>query len=187
MYNQAKIFYLTVEEYLQLELESLVHYEYIAGQVYPIVTNSENKKIITGNILTRLRGHLLGKSCRVFSSDMKVKIEALDVFYHPDICVTSDLSAREKYFKTAPCLIIEIISPETERIHRNEKLMNYQQLKSLQEYVLVYQSEIKVDIYRKYNRQTWFLEQFIITDTMKLSSVGLEMAIAEIYEDVEFE
>jgi len=65
--------------------------------------------------------------------------------------------------------------------------MNYQQLKSLQEYVLVYQSEIKVDIYRKYNHQTWFLEQFLTTDTMKLSSVGLEMAIAEIYEDVEFE
>ena len=187
MYNQAKIFYLTVEEYLQLELESLVHYEYIAGQVYAIVTNTENRKIISGNILARLRGHLLGKSCRVFSSDMKVKIEALDVFYHPDISVTSDPSDREKYFKTAPCLIVEIISPETERIHRNEKLMNYQQLKSLQEYVLVYQSEIKVDIYRKYNHKTWFLEQFLTTDTMKLSSVGLEMAIAEIYEDVEFE
>jgi Uma2 family endonuclease len=118
---------------------------------------------------------------------MKVKIEALDVFYHPDICATSDPSDRDKHFKTAPCLIVEIISPETERIHRNEKLMNYQQLKSLQEYVLVYQSEIKVDIYRKYNHKTWFVEQFFATDIMNFSSVGLEMAIAEIYEDIEFE
>ena len=81
---------------------------------------------------------------------------------------------------------MEVISPETERIHRNEKLMNYQQIESLQEYVLVYQSEPKVDSYRKYNHKTWFVEQFIRTDVMKLSSVGLEMAIAEIYEDVEF-
>lgn len=186
MYTKAKILHLTVEEYLQLELESVVHHEYIAGQVYATVVNSENSKIITGNILARLRGHLLNKSCRVFSSDMKVKIEALDVFYHPDVCVTCDPSDREKLFKSNPCLIVEIISPETERIHRNEKLMNYQQIKSLQEYVLISESEKQVDIYRKYNHQTWFLEQFFSTDIMKLSSVGLEMAIAEIYEDVKF-
>jgi len=186
MYTKAQILHLTVEEYLQLELESVAHHEYIGGQVYPTITNSENRKIITGNILSRLRGHLLGKSCRVFSSDMKVKIEALEVFYHPDICVTCDPSDREKLFKTNPCLIVEVISPETERIHRNEKLMNYQQIKGLEEYVLIYQSEKKVDIYRKYNHKTWFLEQFLTKDIMKLSSVGLEMAIAEIYEDVEF-
>ncbi len=186
MYTQAKLLHLTVDEYLQLELESVVHHEYIAGQVYPTVAGSQNSKIISGNILTRLRTHLLGTSCRVFSSDMKVKIEALDVFYHPAIFVTCDPGDREKLFKTYPSLIVEVISPETERIHRNEKLMNYQQIESLQEYVLVYQSEPKVDSYRKYNHKTWFVEQFIRTDVMKLSSVGLEMAIAEIYEDVEF-
>jgi Uma2 family endonuclease len=181
-----KNLYITVEEYLKLEVESVVYHEYIAGQAYATVANTENKKIITGNILARLRGYLLGKNCRVFSSEMKVKIEALDVFYHPDICVTCDPSDREKLFKVNPCLIIEIISPETERIHRNEKLMNYQQIKSLEEYVLISESEQKVDVYRKYNHQTWFVEQFIITDIMKLSSVGLEMAIADVYEDVEF-
>jgi Uma2 family endonuclease len=186
MYNTAKILHLTVEEYLQLELESVDHHEYLAGQVYPTVANSEKRKIITANILTRLRGHLLGKNCRVFSSEMKIKIQILDVFYHPDICVTCDLSDREKLFKVNPCLIVEIISPETERLHRNEKLMNYQQIKSLDEYVLISETDKKVDIYRKYNHQTWFLEQFIATDIMKLSSVGLEMAIAEVYEDVEF-
>lgn len=186
MYTKAQILHLTVEEYLQLELESVAHHEYIAGQVYATVANSENSKIITGNILTRLRTHLLGTSCRVFSSDMKVKIEALDVFYHPDVCVTCDPLDREKLFKINPCLIVEVISPETERIHRNEKLLNYQQIKSLQEYVLISESEKKVDIYRKYNHQTWFLEQYFTTDIIKLSSVGLEMAIAEIYEDIEF-
>ena len=186
MYKTVKMLHLTVEEYLKLEVESLVHHEYIAGHVYSTVANTEKRKIITGNILARLRGYLLGKNCRVFSSEMKVKIQALDVFYHPDICATCDASDREKLFKINPCLIVEIISPETERIHRNEKLMNYQQIKSLQEYVLISESEKKIDIYRKYNHQTWFVEEFIATDIMKLSSVGLEMAIAEIYEDVEF-
>ncbi len=187
MYNTAnKILYITVEEYLKLEVESVVHHEYIAGQAYATVTNTEKRKIMTGNILARLRGYLLGKNCRVFSSEMKVKIEALDVFYHPDIFVTCDPSDREKLFKVNPSLIVEIISPETERIHRNEKLMNYQQIKSLEEYVLISETEQKVDIYRKYNHQTWFLEKLIITDIMKLSSVGLEMAIADVYEDVEF-
>lgn len=186
MYTQAKGLYLSVDEYLQLELESVVPHEYIGGQVYPTLTSGEKSKIISGNILTRLRIHLLGTNCRVFSSDMKVKIETLDIFYHPDVVVTSDPLDRDKSFKTRPSLIVEVISPATERMHRHEKLMNYQQLESLQEYVLVDESERKVDIYRKYNHKTWFVEQFITTDIMKLSSVGLEMPIAEIYEDIEF-
>jgi Uma2 family endonuclease len=186
MFTKSHLLRLSVDEYLQLEVESVAHHEYIAGQVYTNIAKSKNSKIITGNILTRMRTHLIGTNCRVFSSGMKVKIEQLDVFYHPDVFVTSNPEYREKFFKSHPCMIVEVISPATERIHRQEKLMNYQQIESLQEYVLVSELERKVDIYRKYNHNTWFLEQLITTDIMKLSSVGLEMAIAEIYEDVEF-
>ncbi|MBW4666979.1 MAG: Uma2 family endonuclease [Cyanomargarita calcarea GSE-NOS-MK-12-04C] len=185
MHTQAKYLNFTVDEYLNLESQSVIRYEYIAGQVYPMLGDSEKLKIITGNLLTRLRTHLNGTECRVCSSDIKLRIEPLDIFYYPELSVTCDTQDRDKLVKRRPRLIVEVLSPITERIDRNEKFMNYKQLESLQEYVLVSQSEMKVDIYRKYNKEHWFVENLKSEDILKLSSVGLKMAIAEIYEDIE--
>ncbi len=186
MYTQAQFLNLSIDEYLQLELESFTRHEYIAGQVYPILGETTITKIISENIFTRLRTHLHDTNFRVFSSNMKLKIEPLNIFYYPDICVICNEHDRGKYFKTKPCLIVEVISPITERIDRNEKLINYRRIDSLQEYVLVYQSQVKVEVYRKDNQNNWCLEVFQSSlDFIKLLSVDLTMLIAEIYEDVE--
>lgn len=115
---------------------------------------------------------------------MKIKIPNLNIFYYPNISVTCNPQDREKFYKSQPCLIVEVFSSATERIHRNEKLMNYRQLQHLQEYVLVSESEIKVEVYHKNNQNNWFVEELGKKDNLQLSSVGLEIAIADIYEDV---
>ncbi|MCX7596240.1 MAG: Uma2 family endonuclease [Fischerella sp.] len=185
MYTQAQFLNISVDEYLKLELESLTRHEYIAGQVYPILGETPPEKIITENVFTRLRTHLYGTNFRIFSSTMKLKIEPLNIFYYPDIFVISNHKDIGKAFKTHPCLIVEVASPITERIDRNEKLINYQQIHSLHEYILVYQSHIQVEIYRKDFQNNWFLEVFQSPlDFIKFASVDLTMPIAEIYEDV---
>ena len=184
MYSLPKFIDLTIDEYLQFDLESMVPHEYIAGQVYPVLKKSHHVKIIAENIFSRLRTQLHGKQCRVFSSDMKIRIEPINVFYYPEVFVVCDSQDKEKFFKTRPCVIVEILSPNTERINRNEKLLNYRQLSSLQEYILVSQSEIKVDIYRKINQNNWLLETFTENSTLKLQSVDVEITMAEMYEDV---
>ncbi|WP_016866144.1 MULTISPECIES: Uma2 family endonuclease [Fischerella] len=186
MYTQAQFLNLSVDEYFKLELESFTRHEYIAGQVYPILGETQVEKMITENIFTRLRTHLYGTNFRTFSSNMKVKLEPLDIFYYPEIFVTSNYQDIGKPFKTHPCLIVEVISSITERIDRNEKLFNYQQIDSLQEYILVSQSHIQVDIYRKDNQNNWFLEVFKSPlDSIEFSSVDLTILISEIYEDIE--
>ncbi len=185
MFAQSQLPNLTLDEYLQLELKCDIRHEYIAGQVYAMAGASEAHDIISGNIYVRLRTHLRGSGCRVFSSDMKVKIKLLDIFYYPDISVTCDSQDIEKYFKTRPCLIVEVISPSTARVDRNEKLLNYRQLESLQEYLLVDQEKIKVEIYRKDDQGNWSVKTLGEGDVLNLVSVGLEMTMAEIYEDVE--
>ncbi|MEB3829117.1 Uma2 family endonuclease [Phormidium sp. CCY1219] len=177
--------YLSVEDYLNLEQHSNLRHEYIAGQVYAMSGGSEAHDLISVNLLTRLRTHLRGSGCRVFSGNMKVKIESLDLFYYPDVSVTCDLQDREKYFKTRPCSIVEVLSPNTERVDRHEKWNNYRQLDSLQEYVLVSQTEMKVEIYRRGDRGDWTREIFGPADTIQFAAVGLEMTVAEIYEEVE--
>jgi Uma2 family endonuclease len=184
MYTQAKYFNLSVDEYLKLELESINKHEYVNGQVYPIFTVSEKQRLITSNIFNKLRTQLYGTKYRVFASDMKLRIEPTNVFYYPEVLVTGESQDRDKTFKTRPCLIVEVLSPGTERIDRHEKLTNYQLIESLQEYLLVSQSLMKVDIYRKNNKTNWSLETLREEDVVKLTSVGLEMPVPEIYEDV---
>ncbi|MEO1433527.1 MAG: Uma2 family endonuclease [Cyanobacteria bacterium J06633_8] len=186
MYSQPKYVDSTIDEYLQFDLESLVRYEYLAGQVYPLLGDSHNLKIITENLFARLRTQLYGTGCQVFSSDMKVRVEDVNAFYYPEVSVVKDSQDRETYFKNCPCLIAEVISPATERIDRNEKLFNYRQIPSLQEYLLVHQSEVKVEVYRKIYQNKWLLETLTQDSILKLQSVNAEITMAEIYEDVEF-
>ncbi|WP_293070090.1 Uma2 family endonuclease [Okeania sp. SIO2B3] len=96
--------------------------------------------------------HLRGSGCKTFIGDMKVKIalaeNGSDIFYYPDVMVTCDPQDTEKYYKSYPCLIVEVLSPSTEDLDRREKRLNYQSLGSLQEYVLVDKTEMKVEVYR---------------------------------------
>ena len=94
-----------------------------------------------------------------------------------------DPSDTDRYFKRLPKLIIEVVSPATERTDRLEKLEHYTTLSSLEEYVLVYQDRMHVTIFRR--RTGWVGE--IIVDPLaciELESVGLSVPLAALYENV---
>ncbi|MEL6441689.1 MAG: Uma2 family endonuclease [Cyanobacteria bacterium J06621_8] len=177
---------ITVEEYLKLEQDAEIRHEYLAGQIYAMAGASEAHNLIVGNIFALLRPHLRGTSCRAFFSDMKIKIKTqqADIFYYPDLLVCCDPSDNKKYFKTNPILIMEVLSDSTEIIDRREKRINYQSLDSLQEYVLVSQDEIKVEVYRRDDQGNWTMETLNKDQELHLNSVGLTLTMKDIYEDV---
>ena len=177
---------ITVEEYLKLEQDAEIRREYVAGQVYAMAGASEAHNLIVGNIFALLRPHLRGSSCRAFVSDMKVKVkmQQADIFYYPDLLVTCDPNDNKKYFKTDPSLIVEVLSDSTQTTDRREKRLSYQTIDSLQEYVLVSQDEIKVEVYRRDSNNNWTVEILGKDDDLQLNSVGLTLTMADIYEDV---
>lgn len=185
---QSPVNFLTVEEYLKAEDKSEIRHEYLGGQVFAMSGGSKEHNIITLNIASRLRSHLRGGSCSVFMADMKVRIELASqnksIFYYPDVVVTCDRQDQDRFCLNYPCLIIEVLSPSTEVTDRREKLVNYRTLESLQEYVLVSQDEIKVEVYRKDNQGNWSVQTLGKGDDLKLNSVGLTLTMTDIYEDV---
>ena len=183
---QSAINIFTVEKYLELEKTSEIRHEYLGGQVFAVSGASKEHNLITGNIITLLRPHLRGSSNRVFFSKMKlkVKLEKLDIFYYPDVLVTCDLNDSERYFKTSPKLIVEVLSNSTKTIDKREKLFYYRMLKSLQEYILISQDEVKVEIYRKDIQGNWSMLTLGKDDELHLNSIDLTLTMAEIYEDV---
>jgi Uma2 family endonuclease len=185
---QSSLNLLTVAEYLKLETDGEIRHEYVAGQIYSMAGASENHNLIVGNIFALLRPHLRTTSCKAFVSDMKIKIQLqqTDIFYYPDLLVTCDVDDNEKYFKTKPKLVVEILSELTETTDRREKRINYQTLPSLQEYVLISQDTVQVEIYRRNDLGNWTLETLGNKDKLELNSIGLTLTMAEIYEDVTF-
>lgn len=183
---QSPINLFSVEEYLKAEESSETRHEYLGGQIFAMAGASEEHNLIVGSIYALLRSHLRGTSCRPFVSDMKIKVETekVDIFYYPDIIVTCDPQDNDRYVKTRPNLIVEVLSDSTKTTDKREKLVNYQTLASLQEYVLVSQDEIKVEVYRQDALGNWSIQTLGKSDRLELNSVGLTLTMADIYEDI---
>lgn len=172
---------LTPEEYLDGELRAEVKHEYVAGQVYAMVGASRAHNTIALNLAAALRAHLRGRSCQTFVADMKVR--AGDAFFYPDVVVTGDPGDRHDYYVERPLLVVEVLSPSTEARDELDKRVAYQNLSSLEDYILVAQHKVEVRIYRRLG-DGWELETCTSADTARLASVGLELPVAAIYEGV---
>lgn len=179
---------LTPEEYLQLEANSDIKHEYIDGGVYAMAGATDTHITIALNIAVLLRSHLRGSGCRVYISDMKVRIEAKNRFYYSDVLVTCEDKDRENStFKQFPSLIIEVLSDSTEAFDRGDKFADYQSLPSLQEYVLVNGKRARIECFRRTSEGLWLLQFYELDSQFELTSVDLTAKISDVYEEVEFD
>jgi hypothetical protein len=109
---QTAIDLISVDDYLTGEQFSPVRHEYLNGHAYAMVGASDRHGLMAGSIFSALRSHLRGSPCQVFIADMKVRVESADDdrFYYPDVLVSCAAGDRERYFRRAPCLIVEVLS-----------------------------------------------------------------------------
>lgn len=178
--------YLTPEEYLQTEAESEIKHEYFAGEVYAITGATDTHVTIAGNIFALLLAHARGLGCRVYISDMKVKIKSKNRFYYPDVMVICEPQDRDNStYKEYPRLIIEVLSDSTEAFDRGDKFADYQTLPSLQEYVLINTKKARIECFRRTEAGLWLL-QFYEPDAtgFELASVEFKGQLNEVYEQV---
>lgn len=184
MGDAEKQLFIEVDEYIKGELTSEVRHEFIGGQVYVMSGGSEEHNLIALNLASALRQHLSGKPCKVFMADMKVRLNIArdDVFYYPDVMVTCDPDDKEKYYKEKPTVLVEVLSPSTERLDRREKFLSYQRFASLQEYILVDQGKIEVTLFARNN--AWDPNTFGVDDTLQVPSLDFNISLKAIYEDV---
>jgi len=180
MSKVEKLRSLAVEEYLDGEGNGEVRHELVCGHVYAMVGASNFHNLLAGSLYSMLRQNLKD-SCRVYMSDMKVRVG--DDFYYPDVVVSCKVNEGVFYYLHEPLIIVEVLSPSTERQDRLEKRIAYQRLKSLQEYLLITQDKIQVEIFRLV-ADGWELETYNEGDVVRLSSIGLEFAIEDLYEYV---
>lgn len=176
---------LSVDDYLDGERYSEVRHEYLGGVVYAMAGASTEHNTVAGNLFVSLRSHLRGKPCRVFIADVKVRLQIgdEDIFYYPDVMVTCDPRDTDRYSSRFPKVLIEVLSPETERTDRREKFLSYTRLDSLEEYILVAQDKMEITVFR---RSSQWKPELLNTGDRQLRLASLDFALPSgiIYEGV---
>jgi Uma2 family endonuclease len=172
------------DEYLDGERSAEVRHEYVDGRVYAMAGASDDHNRIAGNIFAELHDRLRGRPCEPFIYDMKVKIPPTfaDVYYYPDVLVACDPTDNARHFRERPTVIIDVLSPETERTDRREKAIAYRQIPTIQGYVLVEQERIAVTVLRR-SEPGW--QSDVIEGAgsiLKLPGIGVEIPLERIYK-----
>lgn len=177
---------LSVKDYLEGEKINPVKHEYVEGEVYAMAGASDKHNMIAGDIYAALLVHLRHSKCQPFFGDIKVRVTS-KVYYYPDVLVSCEETPEDAHFRNSPILIIEVASPSTANIDRREKLLFYQQMPSVQEYAIVDQHKINIELHRRQSNGSWITYYFDQEDNeIEFQSVNLTLPISEIYRRVRF-
>ena len=183
-----KIELISVEDYLEGELRSQVKHEYLGGTIYAMA----GARIVHNQIATRAVGlfdaQLRGRRCQPFNSDMKIRVRlpTHTRFYYPDAMIVCHSNPREDSFQDNPVVIAEVMSEATRRIDEGEKRDAYLTIPSLSAYLLIETERPRVVVYRR--TETVFVPEAYegVESIIPLNDVGCSIALADLYERVEF-
>lgn len=174
--------YISEQAYLENENLSEIKHEYIDGDVYAMAGASKNHQRIVANLARHLGNYLNGSPCEVFFSDIKVRIDNGKKYFYPDVMVVCERDNEEAYSES-PRLIVEVMSNSTRKFDRTLKRQLYQTLPSLEEYVLIEQDFVEIEVCRR--TENWRSASYYLNDTVYFQSLDFSLPVVEIYQRVE--
>lgn len=178
--------FLSLEDYFEMEAESSILHEYLAGEIFAMAEPSQAHDIIAMNLAGALHAHVRDRPCRVYATRRQLQLKCFgdEFVYRPDVWIAcGEARNAEGHYVDEPCLVIEVLSPSTARIDKREKVFHYQEIRSISEYVLVAQKAAHVTIYRR--AEQWKPEALdSLADVLDLRSVGLTLSVARIYKGI---
>jgi Uma2 family endonuclease len=181
----------SLDEYLAIDANAEARLELWDGEIFDMSGASDQHDQIESNVHISLRLQLKERGCRVFTANMRIKVPTLPPYRYGDV---SALCGQPQFIKiggvdvlTNPALIAEILSTSTEAVDRGEKFTHYKSIPEFCEYLLIAQHRPHVTQYIRQNDSSWLQYEFNdLTDVIKLTSVGAELSLQEIYENVSF-
>jgi len=181
----------SLEEYFALEEQAESKSEFHDGEIVAVTGGTFDHNRLARNLTAFLTYALRGKAFEPFCGDVKVWIEKYRKVTYPDVMAIAGEPApynNRKDTLTNPCLVIEVLSKSTMEYDQTEKFKRYRSLDSLQEYVLVNQYDIEVQLYTRTNEGFWQYRAYeSLEDTVQLTSIETAITVADIYEGIELE
>lgn len=182
--------YITPEEYLHRERKADFKSEYYRGEMFAMAGASANHNLIVLNAGSSLREQLKDRPCRVYPSDLKLKIKSTGLYTYPDltvVCGEPQLESDVGDVLLNPVVIVEVLSESTETYDRGKKFEQYRTVDSVMHYVLIAQDRFSIDCFSRQPDGSWSLASCQGPDgKIHIETVGCELVVAEVYDKVVF-
>jgi Uma2 family endonuclease len=157
------------DDYLAFESAQVEKHDYVRGEIFAMAGARRAHVTVSLNLAIAFKTHLRGTPCRTYMADMKLRVEAADCSFYPDVMVSGD--ARDS----------------TAAYDRGNKFADYRKLPSLQDYVVVDIDSRRVECFRRNADKHWVLYDVEGDGECEFASIGFSMPLAAVFEDVEAE
>ena len=182
---------LTETEYLAKERRAEFRSEFYRGDMFAMAGASREHILIAGNLAGEIRTQFKGRSCEVYSTDMRVKVSATGLYTYPDVvivCGEPEFLDAEVDTLLNPTVLIEVLSQSTESYDRGAKAELYRRIPSLREHVLIAQDRPHVEVLIRQTDRNWLLQETSDLDqTVTIPSVSVSLSMRDIYDRITFE
>lgn len=178
------------EEYLRFEREAEERHEYDNGRISLMVGESPNHNRVYVSLAAIVSKQLKGKSSEAFSLNMKISINSAGKFFYPDlsvVCGKAQYHDKDRDALLNPKVVIEVLSPSTEKYDRSVKFQAYQLVESLTDFLLISQDKPLVEHFARQASGQWLYTAYRgLSAVVDLPSIDCQLPLAEIYDRVEF-
>lgn len=179
----------TLEEYFELDKNAEGNFEYFDGEIFEMSGVSPEHATIEVNLISKLNQICINRGCRVFPSNLRIKVPTLPTYRYPDLSVV----CGETVFKEIqglqclvnPILIVEVLSESTGFYDRGEKFQQYKSIESFREYLLVSQTDKFITLFQKHNERFWLQSDYVAGETLHINTLDLDLDVDEVYQGVE--
>jgi len=181
---------LTEAEYLEMERRAEFKSEFLDAEMFAMSRGTRSHSLIASNMIRAIGNQLKGCPCRVYTSDMRVKVQESGLYTYPDfsmVCGQEEFEDEYEDILLNPTVIVEILSDSWEAYDRGLKFALYRRVPSLREYLLANQHEPLIEQYIRQDNGQWLLRDVAgLESKLSLPSVGLTIEMADVYAGVRF-
>lgn len=175
----------TYADYLAVELTSSTKHEFYDGEIYAMAVGTTEHAALSAEVV-RLLGNAIGtRSCRVYTSDLRVYVQSVGLATFPDasvICgdpVQHEPSPRSTALN--PLILVEVTSDSSEDYDTGFKLEAYQTIPSLADYVVVSHRERCITVHHREADGRWTTTCAIAGGAAPVASLDCTLAVDEVY------
>lgn len=182
--------YYSIADWLELERQTGIKYQYEDGEVFAMAGGTAVHSRISTNVTGELRQILKRKRCKEYNSNLKIAISEEKYRYADASVVCGPVEYFEENPEATknPVLIVEVLSESSASYDRGEKFMQYRQIKTLREYVLIKQRFPLVEVFSKTDEKTWQYRVYEdLEQSVQFNAIEGEILMSEIYDGVVFE
>ncbi len=177
---------MTRAEYIAFERASDVRHEFLDGLVHAMAGGTPEHAALSAALGSELRTALAGRPCRVYGSDLRVRVLATGLSTYPDatvVCGRLETDADDGDACVNPVVVVEVLSESTEASDRGAKAAHYRRMPSVREYVFVSQRERLIEVFRRNDAERFELFEFRAGQRAQFASLGVEVEVDAVYSN----